>query len=140
MAGEFLSQILILLAGSLLVLSLVRRFRLPPILGYLVVGMLLRFGQSAEILAWASTFLILSLSGVFNPIETLPGVLEPLAGILPTTHVFRAAREVLAGQPLDWGDLGIALAGSLVCAALSMTWVIRKLAQFRRRGYVTRYS
>ena len=41
MAGEFLSQILVLLAGSLLVLSLVRRFALPPILGYLVVGMLL---------------------------------------------------------------------------------------------------
>ena len=39
MAHDFLSQILILLAGSLLVLSLVRRFRLPPILGYLVVGM-----------------------------------------------------------------------------------------------------
>ena len=41
MAHDFLSQILILLAGSLLVLSLVRRFRLPPILGYLVVGMAL---------------------------------------------------------------------------------------------------
>ena len=41
MAGEFLTQILILLASSLLVLSVLRRFRLPPILGYLVVGMLL---------------------------------------------------------------------------------------------------
>ncbi|HEX6572796.1 MAG TPA: cation:proton antiporter [Steroidobacteraceae bacterium] len=41
MPGDFLTQILILLAGSLLVLSIVRRFRLPPILGYLVVGMLL---------------------------------------------------------------------------------------------------
>jgi CPA2 family monovalent cation:H+ antiporter-2 len=41
MAHDRLSQILILLAGSLLVLSLVRRFKLPPILGYLVVGMLL---------------------------------------------------------------------------------------------------
>ena len=41
MAHDFLSQILILLAGSLLVLSLVRRFRLPPILGYLLVGMVL---------------------------------------------------------------------------------------------------
>jgi CPA2 family monovalent cation:H+ antiporter-2 len=41
MAHDKLSQILILLAGSLLVLSLVRRFKLPPILGYLVVGMLL---------------------------------------------------------------------------------------------------
>jgi monovalent cation:H+ antiporter-2, CPA2 family len=41
MSHDFLSQILILLAGSLLVLSLVRRFKLPPILGYLVVGMML---------------------------------------------------------------------------------------------------
>jgi CPA2 family monovalent cation:H+ antiporter-2 len=41
MAGDVLSQILILLAGALLVLSMVRRFALPPILGYLLVGMLL---------------------------------------------------------------------------------------------------
>ena len=41
MTGNVLSQILILLAGSVLVLSLVRRFSLPPILGYLIVGMIL---------------------------------------------------------------------------------------------------
>ena len=41
MAGDVLSQVLILLAGSVLVLSLVRRFRLPAIMGYLLVGMLL---------------------------------------------------------------------------------------------------
>src|SRR5512145_2303858 len=41
MSGAILSQILVLLAGSLLVLALVRRFALPPILGYLLVGMLL---------------------------------------------------------------------------------------------------
>jgi CPA2 family monovalent cation:H+ antiporter-2 len=41
MAGNVLSQILILLAGSVLVLSMVRRFALPPILGYLLVGMVL---------------------------------------------------------------------------------------------------
>jgi CPA2 family monovalent cation:H+ antiporter-2 len=45
MAADILSQILILLAGSVLVLSLVRRFALPPILGYLIVGML--FGPHA---------------------------------------------------------------------------------------------
>jgi CPA2 family monovalent cation:H+ antiporter-2 len=41
MGGDILLQILILLAGSVVVLSLVRRFALPPILGYLVVGMAL---------------------------------------------------------------------------------------------------
>lgn len=41
MTGDLLFQILILLAASLAVLSVVRRFALPPIMGYLVVGMLL---------------------------------------------------------------------------------------------------
>jgi CPA2 family monovalent cation:H+ antiporter-2 len=41
MGGDILLQILILLAGSVAVLTLVRRFALPPILGYLVVGMVL---------------------------------------------------------------------------------------------------
>jgi CPA2 family monovalent cation:H+ antiporter-2 len=45
MTDNVLSQILILLAGSVLVLSLVRRVALPPILGYLLVGLLL--GPSA---------------------------------------------------------------------------------------------
>jgi monovalent cation:H+ antiporter-2, CPA2 family len=45
MIEAVLSQILILLAGSLLVLALVQRFSLPPILGYLLVGML--FGPHA---------------------------------------------------------------------------------------------
>jgi CPA2 family monovalent cation:H+ antiporter-2 len=41
MTGAILSQILVLLAGSLVVIGLARRFALPPILGYLIVGMLL---------------------------------------------------------------------------------------------------
>jgi CPA2 family monovalent cation:H+ antiporter-2 len=41
MTGGVLAQVLVLLAGAVIALSLVRRFRLPPILGYLAVGMLL---------------------------------------------------------------------------------------------------
>ena len=109
-------------------------------LAMLVVGLLLRFGQSAEILAWASTFLILSLSGVFNPVESIPGPLQPLARILPTTHVFSAARDLLDGNAMPWGDLAQAALGALVLVVLATAFVTRKLAQFRHRGYVTRYS
>lgn len=109
-------------------------------LAMLVVGLLLRYGQSAEILAWASTFLILSLSGVFNPVDSIPGVLQPLARILPTTYVFGAARHLLDDDPMPWRDLGFAALGSLVLVALSMAFVTRMLATFRKRGFVTRYS
>ena len=30
------------------------------------------------------------LSGVFYPVEALPGVLQPIAPLLPTTHAFAA--------------------------------------------------
>jgi ABC-2 type transport system permease protein len=109
-------------------------------LAMLVIGLLLRFGQSAEILACASTFLILSLSGVFNPVESIPGVLQPLSRILPTTHVFGAARDLLDGSPMPWGKIVTAALGALVLVVLATAFVTRKLAQFRHRGYVTRYS
>jgi ABC-2 type transport system permease protein len=106
----------------------------------MVIGLLLRFGQSAEILAWATTFVILSFSGVFNPIEAMPEVLQPFGRALPTTHAFRAARDVLDGHGADATDLVVGMVGGVVMALLGMAFVVRMLATFRRRGYVTRYS
>ena len=65
MAHDFLSQILILLAGSLLVQSLVRRFRLPPIIGYLVVGMVLGPHALALVPAEASVQMLAEIGVVF---------------------------------------------------------------------------
>ena len=65
MTGEFLSQILILLAGSLLALSLVRRFALPPILGYLVVGMALGPHALGLVVDDASVRLLAEIGVVF---------------------------------------------------------------------------
>ena len=51
MIKEPLTQVLILLAGSLLIVTLVRRLRLPAILGYLLTGMALgpfAFGLVAD--------------------------------------------------------------------------------------------
>jgi ABC-2 type transport system permease protein len=106
----------------------------------LVIGLLLRFGQSAEILAWATTFVILSFSGVFNPVEAIPGALQPIANLLPTTNAFRAARDVLAGDSASTSDLLAGIAGGMVMAALGTVFVVAMLHTFRRRGYVTRYS
>ena len=70
MAHDFLSQILILLAGSLLVLSLVRRFKLPPILGYLLVGMALG-PHALRLVPDASAMQVLAEIGVVFLVFTL---------------------------------------------------------------------
>ena len=125
-------------------------FGLVPVIGVLmlsgwctamlVIGLLLRYGQSAEILAWATTFVLLALSGVFNPVESLPTAIQPIARILPTTYAFRAARDLLDGGPIPWDDLLLATLSAFVLAGLSMLYVLRMLRIFRDRGFVTRYS
>jgi ABC-2 type transport system permease protein len=108
--------------------------------GLIVMGLILRVGQSAEILAWGLLSIVMPLSGVFYPVDALPGPLQPLSRVLPTTHVFTAARTVLRGDPLPWGEMAAAAAGAVVLAAVSALFVVRMLATFRRRGFISRHT
>ncbi|HVN49780.1 MAG TPA: ABC transporter permease [Acidimicrobiales bacterium] len=105
-----------------------------------VIGLVLRFGQSAEVLAWGILFVVMPLSGVFVPIAELPPILQPIARMLPTTHLFEAARQLLDGGPMPWDQLAWALLGCVVVAALGLAYITRMLGVFRRRGFVTRFS
>ncbi|HVM10733.1 MAG TPA: ABC transporter permease [Acidimicrobiales bacterium] len=110
------------------------------VIALFVIGLVLRFGAGAEALAWGILFVVMPLSGVFYPVDALPGLLQPIARLLPTTHAFIAARSVLDGGGVPWGRLGVAAVAAVVLAMLAVAWVAAMLRLFRTRGYVTRYS
>jgi len=107
--------------------------------GLIVIGLILRVGQGAEILAWGLLAIVMPLSGVFYAVNALPGSLQPVARLLPTTRVFAAGRTVLAGHALPWGQLAWAAAGAVVVAAASVLWLRQSLATFRARGFISRH-
>ena len=109
------------------------------VIALLVIGLVLRFGAGAEALAWGILFLMLPLSGVFYPVDSLPWLLRPISHALPTTHAFNAARASLVGE-MDWGEVGIAAAVTAVAAVGALLFASRMLRVFRERGYITRYS
>jgi ABC-2 type transport system permease protein len=104
------------------------------------IGMLLRWGQSAEILCWGMNFVLMAFSGVFNPVESLPGVFQPIAKALPSTHAFSALRQVLDGQPLPTDQIWIGLGSSVLWLAGGIAFSTWMLRVFRNRGFVTRFS
>jgi ABC-2 type transport system permease protein len=104
------------------------------------IGVVLRFGQGAEILTWGSNYILMAFSGVFNPVEALPRVFQPIARILPSTYAFAALRQVLAGEPLPMGDIWLGLVGSVVMLIGGFAFATWMLRVFRRRGFVTRFS
>jgi ABC-2 type transport system permease protein len=105
-----------------------------------VIGLVLRFGTGAEALAWGVMFVLLPLSGVFYPVDALPAVMQPIALALPTTHAFAALRGLVDGTGLDWAQVGLAALGSAVMVVLACWYLVHMLTQFRKRGYITRYT
>jgi ABC-2 type transport system permease protein len=105
-----------------------------------VMALVLRFGSGAEILCWGLLFGVVALSGAFYPIEAMPGLLQPIGHLLPSTHAFEAARRLLDGDPMPWGLIGGAAAGLVVALPVAGAVLLRMLRLLRARGYITRYS
>ena len=67
-----------------------------------VIGLILRVGQGAEILAWGFIALIMPLSGIFYPVSALPGALQPIGGAARRRQATRGVRGA-TGVPLPLG-------------------------------------
>jgi ABC-2 type transport system permease protein len=108
-------------------------------LSMVVLGLVLRFGNGASILAWAITAMCMPLSAVFYPVSVLPGWARDVTTVLPTAQVFESMRTVLAGGAIPWDRLGWAFALDAAYLGLALWFARSMFATLRRRGYVTRF-
>lgn len=103
-------------------------------LGLIVSGLVVRFGQGAESLAWALTFAIAPLCGIYYPISVLPDWLAVISSALAPSYVFEGMRMILLEQQIDLSLLWKAFA--LNAAGLAVGFLIFKafLADARERA------
>lgn len=105
-----------------------------------VIALVLRWGESAEVFSWGTILLLMPLSGVFYPTDALPGVLQPIAAVIPMTRVFDAMRVGVAGGGIAWGDLAVAAVGSVAVAVGAVLLLRHTMKVFLRKGLVTNFS
>ena len=74
-------------------------------IGLLVSGLVLRYGQSFEELAWAFIFLLLPFSCVYYPLESLPQSIQFIANLIPPVHIFEGMRSIIMFEYVDYGLL-----------------------------------
>jgi ABC-2 type transport system permease protein len=88
--------------------------------GIVVSGLVLRHGLGAETLAWTVMFVILPLTCVYYPVETLPHWLQIVSWMLPPTYVFEGMRALLVNQVFraDLMMQALALNAVLLCASV----------------------
>nr|HID58389.1 ABC transporter permease [Desulfobacterales bacterium] len=105
-------------------------------IGIFTIGLILRFGQETEVLAWAVGFLIMPFSAVFYPVDVLPPVLQKIAQFIPSAHVFEGMRSIINNAEFPTDHL--LWASSLNCIFIfSAVWFFAAIYRIAlRRGII----
>jgi ABC-2 type transport system permease protein len=109
-------------------------------LGMISTGLIMRWGQAAESLAWAVPFFIQPLAAVFYPVSVLPGWLQPIAMSLPCTPIFEGMRTVLAGGAVPWGQVQYAFFLNLIWGGLAALFFALNLKHVRKSGLLVKVA
>jgi ABC-2 type transport system permease protein len=84
-------------------------------------SIILRFGTSAQVLAFGVIFIIQPITAVYYPVSALPLWIQPFSLALPTTYVFEAMRSTFRGGSFDVQSFIMSLA--LNVAYFLMAWL-----------------
>lgn len=106
--------------------------------GMITAGMVLRWGQAAEALAWGVPFLIQPFSAAFYPVSVLPLPFQIVAKAIPATYVFEGMREVMQTGTVSTSNLTIAFGLNLVYLAVGGLFFHGMFRYARNHGLLTK--
>ena len=119
-------------------LSLAAFFGLLALFGFtfgtVIIAILIRWGLAAEGFAWAALFVFMPVAGVYYPIATLPGWLQPVSWALPTAYIFEGMRALVLTGDIRYDYMVAALAINCVYFVMALLLFLRMFHVARVRG------
>lgn len=109
-------------------------------MGMITTALIIRWGHSAEALAWAVPYLVQPVAAVFYPVTVLPAWLQPIALMLPATHVFEGMRSALKGEPFNSTQLLVAFGLNALCMIGAAFFFRHMFNVARQRGLLTKIA
>lgn len=110
------------------------------VIGIVIAALIFRYGLRIQVLAWSVGFIIQPFSCVFYPLDSMPGWVQAIAVVLPSTHVFEGLRHAIATGELALRPLMISLALTAVLFVLSIAYFQHALSQAKKLGLLTRFE
>ncbi|MFH0864195.1 MAG: ABC transporter permease [Candidatus Gottesmanbacteria bacterium] len=101
------------------------------IYGFLVNGLILRYGYMVAELAWALIALVQPFACVFYPLASLPLWAQKIGLMIPVTYVFEEMRNILFTGNINWNNLLISFILNMIYLVLSL-WYFRSMFEKAR--------
>ncbi|MBS3089819.1 ABC transporter permease [Candidatus Pacearchaeota archaeon] len=103
-------------------------------LGLFTTAIILRYGTSAQVLAFGFIVLIQPFTAVFYPVSALPQALQYISYLFPSTYVFEGLREVANAGSFPGMLLLLAFLTNIIYLALVTWFFYGMFAWIKRKG------
>src|SRR3989338_3377613 len=104
------------------------------VLGLFTTAIILRYGTSAQVLAFGFIMLIQPFSAVFYPVSVLPTALQYLAYLIPSTHVFEGMRAVISTGSMPWLPFTLSMILNVLYMVLVGLYFNKMFDWIKRKG------
>ncbi len=91
--------------------------------GFLVAGVILRFGSKIQTLAWTAVMVLSPFSAIYYPLSILPAWAQKVAVFIPASYIFEGGRKLLLQQRLNLDYFFIPLILNALYLILAIIWV-----------------
>jgi len=120
--------------GISLIPYLFNLFLFGMVIALFINGVIVRYGTSAQVLAFGLIFIIQPICAVFYPVSALPTFIHPLSYAIPVTHVFESMRATIAGAPFDWQSFFVTTILNVIYFILAWLFFKKMFANVKKKG------
>ncbi len=89
-------------------------------IGFIVAGLILRFGRKIQTFAWSVAYLFAPFSAVYYPVSILPEWAQRVASLLPMSYVFESMRKIIESGKFDLAAFSISLGLNILYLILAL--------------------
>lgn len=102
--------------------------------GLIVAGVIIRYGQRIQTLAWTGVALIAPFSALYYPVSALPQWAQKVSIIIPSSYMFEGMREILFTGKMSSDKFFISFALNIVYLLLSVWFFTSMFKKSRKLG------
>lgn len=106
--------------------------------GFLVMGLLIRFGRNMEEFAWSLIHFFQPFVCIYYPLSSLPGWAQWIGKLLPPTYIFEEMRRYMTSGIIETGNILISFILNLVYMILALLFLKLMFEQARETGRLTK--
>lgn len=102
--------------------------------GFIVAGLIVRFGMRIQTLAWTGIYLLAPFSAIYYPVSSLPNWAQTVARWTPTSYVFEGMRSVIFTGTMDQANLSKSLILTIMFFMAAIGFFLIMFNQSRKTG------